>query len=223
VTRAPDPEAGTRATGPASGLVGENLVKRFGDRVVVDDVDIHLAAGEVLALVGGNGTGKTTLLRLLSGVLDPDEGTLTWQGRTLDESDPWVRREVAVLLDDAGAFPDLAVAEHLELLARAFGLDDPTGRAAATVTDVGLDGHGHQLPATLSSGQRHRLDLASVLVRPAGLLVLDEPEQRLDEEGRLWLGARLRALADAGAAVVLASHDEALVRTVADFVLDLEG
>ena len=78
----------------------------------------------MLALVGGNGSGKTTLLRILTGAIDPDAGEVTWRGRPLDESDPWVRREVAVLLDDAETFPDLSVLEHVELLARAFGLDD---------------------------------------------------------------------------------------------------
>ncbi|GMA88564.1 hypothetical protein GCM10025868_38140 [Angustibacter aerolatus] len=73
--------------------------------------------------------------------------------------------------------------------------------------EVGLGSRGGRLPLTMSSGQRHRLALASVLVRPAGLLLLDEPEQRLDAAGRQWLGERLRSLADAGTSVVLASHD----------------
>jgi len=208
-------------TASQDGLRAQGLVKRFGPRAVIDQIEIHVAAGQVLALVGGNGSGKTTLLRVLAGLLEPDAGEVTWQGRALDESDPWVRAQLAILLDDAGAFPDLSVGEHLELLARAFGVDDPAAAAHHVLDEVGLAGQRDQLPATLSSGQRHRLGLGSVLVRPAALLVLDEPEQRLDAEGRLWLAGRLCAAADAGTAVVLASHDQAVIDTTADLVLEL--
>lgn len=228
MTRAHTPTADAgdegRVDGDAAssdGLRASGLTKRFGSRAVVDRVDIQVAPGEVLALTGGNGTGKTTLLRVLAGLLDPDDGAVTWQGRALDESDPWVRAELAILLDDAGTFPDLSVGEHLELVGRAFAIPDPAAAARSVLDEVGLTAQRDQLPATLSSGQRHRLGLGSVLVRPAALLVLDEPEQRLDAEGRLWLARRLRAAADAGAAIVLATHDPAVVEGTADLVLEL--
>jgi ABC-type multidrug transport system ATPase subunit len=218
------PEADPATTGPASdgpGLIATGVSKRFGRKTIIGETDLDVAPGEVLALVGGNGSGKTTLLRILTGAIDPDAGEVSWRGRPVDESDPWVRREVAVLLDDAETFPDLSVLEHVELLARAFGLDDARQRASEVLDEVGLTGQVGQLPTSLSSGQRHRLGLASVLVRPAGLVVLDEPEQRLDDAGRLWLATRLRRLADDGAAIVLASHDDQLVEDVADLVLEL--
>ncbi len=218
-------EAGSGRPGPASsgvGLVADGLTKRFGTRTVLAPVDLGVAPGEVLALTGANGSGKTTLLRILAGSLDPDGGSVTWRGRPIRESDAWSRREVATLLDDAATFPDLSVGEHLELLARGFAAPDPAATVAAVLADVGLGGRTDQLPATLSSGQRHRLGLASVLVRPAGLLLLDEPEQRLDGVGRQWLAGRLRDLADGGCSVVLASHDRDLVDEVADLVLELQ-
>ena len=212
---APDPAA-------SAGLVAEGLVKRFGPHLVVDGVDVTLQPGEVLALTGRNGTGKTTLLRMLAGLLDPDEGSVTWQGREMDDTDPWLRAQLATLLDDTGTFPDLSVGEHVELLARAFAVPQPAKVAIAVLEEVGIAEQRDQLPATLSSGQRHRLGLASVLVRPAALVVLDEPEQRLDDAGRSWLAERLRGLADDGAAIVMASHDQSIVDDIADLVLELQ-
>jgi ABC-2 type transport system ATP-binding protein len=212
---APDPAT-------SAGLVADGLIKRFGPHLVVDGVDVTLQPGEVLALTGRNGTGKTTLLRMLAGLLDPDEGSVTWQGREMDDTDPWLRAQLATLLDDTGTFPDLSVGEHVELLARAFAVPQPAQVAIAVLEEVGIAEQRDQLPATLSSGQRHRLGLASVLVRPAALVVLDEPEQRLDEAGRSWLAQRLRGLADDGAAIVMASHDQSIVDDIADLVLELQ-
>jgi ABC-2 type transport system ATP-binding protein len=212
---APEPAA-------SQGLVADRLVKRFGPHLVVDGVDVTLQPGEVLALTGRNGTGKTTLLRMLAGLLDPDEGSVTWHGRAMDDTDPWLRAQLATLLDDTGTFPDLSVGEHVELLARAFAVPQPVQLAAAVLEEVGIAEQRDQLPATLSSGQRHRLGLASVLVRPAALVVLDEPEQRLDDAGRSWLAERLRGLADDGAAIVMASHDQSIVDDIADLVLELQ-
>jgi heme ABC exporter ATP-binding subunit CcmA len=197
------------------------LSRWFGDHLVLAQVDLSLAAGTAVAVVGPNGSGKTTLLRCVAGLDRPDEGEVRLDGRPVDETDPRVRAAVAGVLDDVDFFPDLSVLEHLELLAYAHGAPDP-----ATVTEVldalGLAAARDQLPATLSSGQRRRLALASCFVRPRRLLLLDEPEQRLDTAGRAWLAERLRAEKSAGHAVLLASHDPDLVAAVADETLALD-
>jgi heme ABC exporter ATP-binding subunit CcmA len=196
------------------------LSRWFGGHRVLSTVDLDLAAGAATAVVGPNGSGKTTLLRCVAGLDRPDEGEVRLDGRVIDETDPRVRSAVAGVLDDVDFFPDLSVVEHLELLAYAHGAPDP-----ATVGEVldalGLRAARDQLPATLSSGQRRRLALASCFVRPRRLLLLDEPEQRLDTAGRAWLADRLRAEKAAGHAVLLASHDPVLVAAVADDTLAL--
>jgi len=141
-----------------------------------------------------------------------DTGSVLFEGVALDESSARFRAAVASLLDDADYFPDVSVVEHLRLLAWLHG--SPVD-VEGVVEELGLGAVADQLPPTLSSGQRHRLGLASCFVRPRSVLVLDEPEQRLDVAGRAWLRDRLLAEKAAGVAVVFASHDDALVEAVA--------
>ena len=199
----------------------EGVTRRFGGVVVLDGVDLVLGAGQAAAVVGPNGAGKTTLLRCAVGADHPDEGEVRLGGDPLRDTDPAVRAAIAAVLDDVEFFPDLSVAEHLDLIARAHGDPEPTAAVAGTVAELRLDRVADQLPATLSSGERRRLALASCLVRPRRILILDEPEQRLDQAGRRWLVERLRGEKAAGCAVLFASHDEEVVDGVADVVLRL--
>ncbi|PGH43705.1 heme ABC exporter ATP-binding protein CcmA [Micromonospora sp. WMMA1996] len=195
------------------------LTRRFGQLVVLEDVSFDLAAGRLAVVVGPNGSGKTTLLRCVVGADRPDAGEVLVDGRRCYETDPEMRALLAAALDDIDFFPDLSVAEHLELVAYAHG---GSGRAVAeVVTELGLDRARDQLPSTLSSGQRRRLALASCFVRPRRLLVLDEPEQRLDARGREWLADRLLREKAEGTAVLMATHDAELAATVADDRLEI--
>ncbi|MCC8250519.1 ABC transporter ATP-binding protein [Saccharothrix luteola] len=195
--------------------------KSYGDVPVFTDVTFTVAPGEALAIVGRNGAGKSTLLKCLVGAEIYDDGSVFFLGEPLDETSSAVRAKMASLLDDVDFFPDVSVVEHLRLLAWLHGTDDPEQRVQDIVADLGLQQVRDQLPPTLSSGQLHRLGLASCFVRPRELLVLDEPEQRLDIQGRLWLGERLNEEKALGVAVVFASHDEELVDTVADRAIQL--
>ncbi|WP_199442849.1 ABC transporter ATP-binding protein [Umezawaea beigongshangensis] len=195
-----------------------DLTRRFGTVTVLDRVCFTVGSGEAVAVVGPNGAGKSTLLRCLVQADRADSGTVLLDGEPFDETDPRVRAAVACALDDVDFFPDLPVREHLELLARVHSAEVDVD---ALIAEVGLAGAADQVPASLSSGQRQRLVLASVLARPRRLLVLDEPEQRLDARSRGWLADRLRAEKDAGVAIVLASHDRDLIDAVADRSVDV--
>ncbi len=190
------------------------LTRRFGNLLVFDEVSFTVEPGAAAVVLGPNGAGKTTLLRCVVGADRPDAGEVRLDGRRFDETEPWVRAAVATALDDIDFFPDLSVAEHLELLAYAHGgTADPVDEV---LVELGIDEARDQLPATLSSGQRRRLALASCFVRPRRLMVLDEPEQRLDTRGRAWLADRLVREKATGTSVLLASHDPELVEAVAD-------
>ncbi|HET7387539.1 MAG TPA: ABC transporter ATP-binding protein [Nocardioidaceae bacterium] len=214
-------EPGSAPSGSPPLLRVRGLTRRFGEIAVVHDLDLDVAAGHGLALVGRNGAGKSTVLRCIVGADRPTSGSVELNGVRIDERSERIRRDLAVAMDDMDFFPDLSVVEHLDLLARAHGVEDAEAVVDAVLAEVGLVPQSDQLPPTLSSGQRRRLALASAFVRPRRLLVLDEPEQRLDAAGRAWLAERLRAEKADGLGVLLASHDEQLVAAVADATLSL--
>ena len=199
------------------------LKKSFGPVVIVDGFNLEVHAGEAVALTGRNGAGKSTILRCLVGADRPDSGTVEVNGVAVNETNPQVRRDVATVIDDLDFFPDLSVVEHLDLLARAHGIVDAENAVDEVLREVQLVPQSGQLPATLSSGQRRRLALATAFVRPRSLLILDEPEQRLDTEGVEWLAARLQAERARGLAIVMASHEPALVEAVASRIIRLKG
>ncbi len=203
-------------------LVVSGVSRRYGDRVALQPLDLTLAAGQCVAVLGANGSGKSTLLRIAAGRDTPSAGRVSYGGRVMSEDDPVVRTEIAVVGDLVSAYPDLTVREHLQLVAVAHG----AGRGSDALVDRALAecrlaGHDGALPGSLSSGQLQALQLATVLVRPRRLLVLDEPEQRLDPAARRWLGGLLRGEKQAGAALLLATHHTELAAAVADHVIVL--
>jgi ABC-2 type transport system ATP-binding protein len=197
------------------------LRRAFGQHTIFDGFNLEVRTGEAVALTGRNGSGKSTLLRCLVGADRPDDGTVEVFGTAMVETSPEIRRDVATVIDDLDFFPDLSVVEHLDLLARAHGHDDPDDMVDAVLEEVQLVPQSGQLPGTLSSGQRRRLALATAFVRPRRLLIMDEPEQRLDTEGVAWLAARLKVERAQGLAIVFASHEPALVEQVATRVVEL--
>lgn len=203
-------------TKAAPRLAVKGLRHLYAERPVIEDLTFTLRAGRAIALVGPNGAGKTTVLKCIVGSAEPAAGEILLDGTPIDERVEIVRRDVASLLDDLDFFPDLTAAEHLDLLARAHGNAEPEDLVDTLLDDVGLLTAADQLPGSLSSGQRRRLALATTLVRPRKLLVLDEPEQRLDTEGIAWLAARLVEEKKTGTSILFASHDTSLVEAVAD-------
>jgi ABC-2 type transport system ATP-binding protein len=199
------------------------LSRRFGTVDVVSGFDLDVAPGKAVALVGRNGAGKSTVLRCVSAADTPTKGTVELDGEPVDERSPHTRRHMAVVMDDMDFFPDLSVVEHLDLFARAHGVPDAEEVVNAVLHEVKLVPQSAQLPGTLSSGQRRRLALASAFVRPRRLLVLDEPEARLDQEGLEWLADRLRREKADGLGILMASHDPGLVDAVADRVVSLDA
>ena len=191
----------------------------YGGEAVCAPVTVSVQAGTALGVIGPNGAGKSTVLQTLVGLLPAIGGTVEFDGRPVDEREAAFRRDVVTVLDDDAFFPSLTGAEHLLLTARGHGVADADRVVADEVDEFGLSDRAHALPSALSSGQRRRLALAAAFVRPARLMVLDEPERRLDAQMRRQLAARIAADVAEGLTVVFASHDAEFLSTVARRVL----
>ncbi|MFD5321818.1 ATP-binding cassette domain-containing protein [Streptomyces sp. NPDC127098] len=204
-------------------LVLEGVSRSHGERQVLRPVDLALAPGEAVALLGHNGSGKSTLLRLAAGRDRPGTGRVLFAGAPMDEDDPAVRARVAVVGDALACYPDLTVRQHLELVAVGHGVPDREAAVDAALAAHGLTERAGALTTELSSGQLQELLLAAALLRPAELLLLDEPEQRLDPAARERLARALTERRAAGVTLLFATHHRELARAVADRVLLLDN
>jgi len=199
----PGPRYGEDVTDLAVVVRGMRL--GYGQFVVLDEVDLTVAEGEIVAITGVNGAGKSTLLSCLAGLHRQLAGTLTVLGSPpRDDAAFW--RAVAIVADLPTWYPGLTVREHLELVQLTHS---PGCLPADELIDrFGLAARADAVPLDLSSGQRQRLSLAAALARPSRLLLLDEPEQSLDAAFRQDLAALLReGYAANGGTVIMATHD----------------
>ena len=203
-------------------LRAKEVLVGYGESVesaVCPPISVTLAAGRSLAIIGANGTGKSTFLRAVAGLLQPLRGRVDVFGREVDEREAAFRANVATVLDEDSYFPSLTVREHLLLLARGHGVTHVSELVTELLEEFGLTDRERAVPTALSSGQRRRLLLAAACVRPRRLLLLDEPEQRLDAGMRDRLAERLVAETQAGGSVIMATHDPVLVERASTRVL----
>jgi ABC-2 type transport system ATP-binding protein len=184
-----------------------------------------LAAGEALAVTGSNGSGKTTLLRILAGLTGPTAGAARIHGSPIDERSPAFRRAVSGSIGRPPVARDLTLEEHLALVAASWGgsVDAARQRAAAELERWQLSALRRRFPHELSSGQSQLFALALAVVRPYDVLVLDEPEQRLDSDRLGIVIEVLRQEIAAGRTVVFATHSAVLSDAVASRVIRLGG
>lgn len=197
--------------------------KAIGEVTLLAPVSLVAEPGTALVIRGRNGIGKTTLLQILAGLMEPTTGEVLIDDRRADERDKAIRARVATLLGAPAAYRDLTLADHLTLIDATWGRDPATcaDRVAAALEELGIGALAERFPHELSSGQGQLFRLALTLFRPGDLLILDEPEQRLDTDKRVLIGELLQHRRAAGTTLIVATHDPELSRMLADAVLDL--
>lgn len=187
------------------------LVKRFGDKTVVDHVTMTVAEGEIVGFLGPNGSGKTTTIRIMCGLLTPDEGEGTVLGFNIRTDSLRIKREVGYMTQKFSFYEDLTIGENLEFVARLYQLKPVAEHVAKTLEDLGLTSRKDQLAGTLSGGWKQRLALAACIMHKPKLLLLDEPTAGVDPKARREFWDEIHRLASGGLTVLVSTHymDEA--------------
>ncbi len=179
------------------------ISKRFGSVQAVSDLSFEVDAGRVTGFLGPNGAGKSTTLRILLGLVHPDSGSGTFDGRRFEQL-PHPSAEVGAVLEDASFHPGRSGRNHLRVLAAAGG--HPASRVDEVLDQVGLSGAAHRRVKGYSMGMRQRLAIAAALLGDPEVLILDEPANGLDPPGIRWMRDLLRSEAGRGRAVLVSSH-----------------
>ena len=187
------------------------LTKRFGGRAVVRDLSMQVKRGTIYGFLGPNGSGKTTTIRMLCGLLTPDEGTGTCLGYDIRTETDKIKVHVGYMTQRFSLYQDLSVRENLEFVARLYGIPDAAGATRAMVKRLGLDGREEQLAGELSGGWKQRLALGACTLPNPQLLLLDEPTAGVDPKARREFWNEIHALAADGLTVLVSTHymDEA--------------
>ncbi|MCW5773434.1 MAG: ABC transporter ATP-binding protein [Rhodospirillaceae bacterium] len=199
------------ANGGERVIAVEGLSKSFGGKRVVDDFSIDVRRGQVFGFLGPNGSGKTTTIRMLCGLLTPDAGRGTCLGHDILTEQAAIKRRVGYMTQKFSLYEDLSIRENLDFVARVYGMPDRRRRVDEALAQLGLVGRQNQLAGTLSGGWKQRLALAACILHEPDLLLLDEPTAGVDPKARREFWDEIHRLAGQGLTVLVSTHymDEA--------------
>lgn len=190
----------------------EGLTKKFGGRTVVDEFDMRVPKGAIYGFLGPNGSGKTTTIRMMCGLLTPDGGRGSCLGFDILTDSQKIKERVGYMTQRFSLYEDLSIRENLDFMARMYRLGRRRERVDEALRDLGLADRASQLAGELSGGWKQRLALAACLLHEPALLLLDEPTAGVDPKARRDFWDEIRRLADAGVTVLVSTHymDEAV-------------
>jgi ABC-2 type transport system ATP-binding protein len=188
-----------------------HLTKKFDGKAVVRDLSMQVKRGTIYGFLGPNGSGKTTTIRMLCGLLTPDEGEGTCLGYNIRTETDKIKRQVGYMTQRFSLYQDLSVRENLEFIARIYGIAKPAAAARAAIERLGLSGREEQIAGELSGGWKQRLALGACTLPSPQLLLLDEPTAGVDPKARREFWNEIHALAADGLTVLVSTHymDEA--------------
>jgi ABC-2 type transport system ATP-binding protein len=201
----------TAAAGGDLAIDVRGITKRFGGRAVVNRIALQVRRGEIYGFLGPNGSGKTTFLRMLCGLLTADEGEGTCLGHDLRRESDAIKRQVGYMTQRFSFYEDLTIAENLVFVARVYGVADRGAAVGRSLEQLGLAGRRRQLAGELSGGWKQRLALAACMIHGPQLLLLDEPTAGVDPKARREFWEEIHRLAAEGLTVLITTHymDEA--------------
>jgi ABC-2 type transport system ATP-binding protein len=187
------------------------MTKRFGNLTAVDGIDLKVRTGEICGFLGPNGSGKTTFIRMLCGLLRPDAGSGTCLGRDIIRDSEAVKRRVGYMTQRFSFYEDMSVSENLDFVARVYAVKDRRRAVRESLERLGLLTRRDQLAGELSGGWKQRLALAACLIHDPKLLLLDEPTAGVDPKARRDFWEEIHRLAGQGLTFLIATHymDEA--------------
>ena len=187
------------------------VTKRFGTKTVVNGIDLQVRSGEIYGFLGPNGSGKTTFIRMLCGLLTPDGGSGTCLGHDILREQSLIKSEVGYMTQRFSYYEDLSIRENLDFIARIYGLPDRQAAVRQSLERLGLQNRSSQLAGELSGGWKQRLALAACLIHRPRLLLLDEPTAGVDPKARREFWDELHRLSTEGITVLITTHymDEA--------------
>ena len=188
-----------------------HLTKRFGTKTVVDDLDVQVPKGKIYGFLGPNGSGKTTTLRMICGLLTPDEGEGTCLGLDIRTQALEIKKRIGYMTQKFSFWDDMTIRENLEFVAKIYGLDRQDERVNEALVNLNLKDRQKQLAGQLSGGWKQRLALAACILHDPELLLLDEPTAGVDPKARREFWDEIHKLADKGLTVLVSTHymDEA--------------
>jgi ABC-2 type transport system ATP-binding protein len=190
----------------------QNLNKHFGDKHVVNNVSMRVRKGEIFGFLGPNGSGKTTTIRMMCGLLKPDSGTGTCLGYDIQKESTEIKRNVGYMTQRFSFWDDLTIRENLDFVARMYQIPNRRDLVQKSLDDLGLSGRAGQLAGELSGGWKQRMALAACMLHNPMLLLLDEPTAGVDPKARRDFWDELQGLAARGVSVLVSTHymDEAV-------------
>jgi len=189
----------------------QGMTKRFGERTVVNKIDLQVEPGEIYGFLGPNGSGKTTFIRMLCGLLRADAGSGTCLGYDVIRDSDSIKKQVGYMTQRFSFYEDLTIAENLDFVARMYGMKDRKQLVEKSIADLGLTGRENQLAGELSGGWKQRMALAACLIHSPKLLLLDEPTAGVDPKARRDFWEHIHRLALEGLTFLVTTHymDEA--------------
>lgn len=190
----------------------QGLTKRYGGRAVVDSIALQVGRGRICGFLGPNGSGKTTTIRMLCGLLTPDAGSGTCLDLDIVREARAIKRQVGYMTQKFGLYEDLSIRENLDFVARLFELPRRREAVDAALERLGLASRQTQLAGALSGGWKQRLALAACMIHEPKLLLLDEPTAGVDPKARREFWDQIGRMADEGMTVLVSTHymDEAV-------------